>query len=72
MKLIGAILIVSLVSVSSQESFNRAPLPYVHRARSHFIPLFYANGIPAGYDLIDTNKVISLKSILTFVLSYIF
>ena len=60
MKLVLSFFLVCLVSISYQENFAKPPLPYAHRARSHYIPLYYANGIPAGYDIIDDNKVYAL------------
>lgn len=58
MKLVLSFFLVCLVSISYQENFARPPLPYAHpRARAHYVPLFYSNGIPAGYDIVDDHKV---------------
>lgn len=54
MKLILSLMLVCLVTISQQENLARAH----YRARAHYLPLFYSNGLPAGYDLINDDKVI--------------
>lgn len=39
------------VSVSVQQERR------VIHPRALYVPLFYADGLPAGYDIIDSNKV---------------
>lgn len=57
MKLFLSILLFCFVSVSYQENNVRPPVPYARQSRARYVPLFYANGVPAGYDFIDDKKV---------------
>ncbi|XP_032790806.2 uncharacterized protein LOC116927873 [Daphnia magna] len=56
MKLFLSILLFCFVSVSYQENNVRPPVPYARQSRARYVPLFYANGVPAGYDFIDDKK----------------
>ncbi|XP_057378712.1 uncharacterized protein LOC130700748 [Daphnia carinata] len=55
MKLLS-VLLFCFVSVSHQENNVRPPVPYARQSRARYVPLFYSNGVPAGYDFIDDNK----------------
>ncbi|KAI9563723.1 hypothetical protein GHT06_011187 [Daphnia sinensis] len=56
MKLFLSILLFCFVSVSHQENYVRPPVPYARQSRARYVPLFYSNGVPAGYDYIEDNK----------------
>ncbi len=55
MKLLLSFLLLCLACLATGV---RPPMPYARQARARYVPLYYANGIPAGYDFFnDDSKV---------------
>lgn len=65
--LVLSIVLVGLIGASKQQN-AAAVRPFVLFNRPHYMPLFYANGVPAGYDVIGSNN--QVLTILKHLLKY--
>ena len=52
--LLLSVVLVGLIGASKQQN-AAAVRPFVLLNRPHYMPLFYANGLPAGYDVVGNN-----------------
>ncbi|EFX71145.1 hypothetical protein DAPPUDRAFT_327500 [Daphnia pulex] len=53
MKLLLSFLLLGLACLATGV---RPPMPHARQARARYVPLFYANGIPAGYDFFNDDR----------------